>query len=153
MSSVGRPFRLELHGFCLSTLHMGVAKAPLCNKTKAGDIMGFYKYLGSFKTNAAARDRKQDHFYDFITELHAVKEMGKLGPYWSISFKRGIAIPEEVIQDTVIPTMKQVYEFVVSSDEYFKRKIGAKAAVVPEVDPVIETEADEGDHPADDIPF
>jgi hypothetical protein len=122
-------------------VRLTVKGSSLGSEAKPKEIMDFYDYIASFRENLNARDGKKDHFYDFVTELHSLKEMGNLGSYYTMSFQRGHANSPEMMQ-TVAMAMKQVHEFVTASDEYYQSKIGTKALVAPEPEPVIEMEED-----------
>jgi hypothetical protein len=135
-------------------VRLTVKGSSLGSESKPEDIMDFYSYMGSFQNNPEARDGKKDHFYDFVTELHSVKEMGKLGGYYTISFKRGHANSTETMEK-VGAAMKQVHKFVTECDEYYQGKIGTKAAVAPEeVEPIIQMDEEAAEeNAAEDIPF
>ncbi len=138
-------------GFPDEIVRLSVKGSSLGSKAKAKDVHTFYTYISSFKDGGA-----DDHFYDFITELYGVEEQGDLGEYYSMSFRRGLELPQEV-KDKAVEMMMPVYTFIKQSDVFYEtkkvaelQKISAKE-VSDNDEEVIEYPEDEIN--PEDIPF
>ncbi len=138
-------------------VRLGVKGSALGSKAKAKDVEDFYSYVSSFDKNPDARDGVKDHFYDFITKIKVVEEVGELGEYYTLTFERGRALTDEEYADAK-EKMTEVFQYTNQSDAFYKSKIDLlKSGVKIEVakkDPVVPTNAypDEDINP-DDIPF
>lgn len=94
-----------------------VKGASLGSEAKAKDVYDFYSYIASFKMKG-----REDHFYEFITELGKVQEEGNMGGYFAMNYAEGRKLTAEEMNDLVVPKMKEVFDFITASDEYYKTK-------------------------------
>lgn len=137
-------------GFDDEIVRLNVKGSSLGSKSKAKDVHTFYSYVSSFKDGGA-----DDHFYDFITELYGVEESSDLGEYYSMSFRKGLELTQD-LKEKVVEMMIPIYTFIKQSDLFYEtKKIAdlqkASDKVVEDEEVVIEYPEDEIN--PEDIPF
>jgi hypothetical protein len=95
------------------TVKLSIKGASLSSEVKAKDVPTYYSYLASFKN---------EHSWQFITELSPVAEKGPMGTYFCINFKKGEKLTEEQINKAV-EIIKDIHEKITAQDEYALSKI------------------------------
>lgn len=128
-----------------------VKGASLGSEVKGKDVHDFYSYISSFKDKG-----REDHFYQFITELSSISEEGQLGSYYAMGYKEGDKVTPELNEQAILPAMQKVFDFVNQSDLYYKTKNVQEIQKEKDVerDEDIDTiEYPEEEINADDIPF
>lgn len=129
-----------------------VKGSSLGSENKADGTMDFYSYISSFK-----RDERDDHMYDFVTTLKAVKETGDLGPYYCMTYVEKGKVDDETAK-LAEEKMVVAYNYSKEVDEYFdkdKKREVTPTSQLPTID-MDEEESDdypEEDINPDDIPF
>ena len=98
-------------------VRLNIKGSSLGSESKAKEVMDFYQYIQSFKSEGA-----DEHFYEYETDLFGVEEENSLGSYYSMTFKKGRKLTDEEIDNVVVPNMTTVFNFVTQSDEYYKTK-------------------------------
>lgn len=93
---------------------------------------------------------KDEHMYNFVTILSAVKKKGRLGAYFAIDFMEGKKLPDEKMPE-VIEKIKEIAKVSSEQDAYYKENTPAPTAVELPVIEYPDTES-EGVN-IDDIPF
>lgn len=88
--------------------------ASLGSKNKEKTVEDFYSYIGK-----AFDKSKDEHFYNFETEMYSKEESGDLGSYYCASFKKGDKI-EDLTE--VSEKMKQAYDYCMAYDDYYVSK-------------------------------
>lgn len=127
------------------TVKLQAKGASLGSEQKTEGVLKFYEYLQSFG--------KEEHFYEYITELNPIKEKSALGQYYAITFSRGTKLTEAQMEK-VGDAIEMIYEDTKAQDEYYGSQqvaaIKKDQATAPDIE-TIEYPAD--DINAEDIPF
>lgn len=132
-------------------VRMVVKGASLGSNAKEKGEHDFYSYISSFKMNG-----REDHFYNYFTQLGVLSESGDLGNYYAIQYKEGEEVSPDLMDSDVVPSMQKVYDYITASDEYYKTKNVQQ--LQKEQDAVEKDDLDTVEYPdeeinADDIPF
>lgn len=110
--------------------------------SKAPTTTDFFSYI----QNKA----KGEHVYMYVTKMTAVKEKNPMGSFYSIDFKKGAALNEKQLEE-VIAKIKELHEYSVEQDAYYKVEDSEKVEVTKDALPVVEYPTDDID--PSDIPF
>lgn len=121
--------------------------SALGSKSKKKDVMAFYEYISSFK-----EDGKDEHFYNFITKLYAVEEVGELGEYYTMSFKKDRELTEEE-KKLVAEKMLIAFNFCKGTDEYYNKGKAEEIKKVAEKEEIETVEYPEDEIVGEEILF
>jgi hypothetical protein len=120
--------------------------ASLGSKSTEKGVTKLYDYLASFAKN--------EHSYEYVTEMFAVKEKGKMKEYFVTDFKRGAKMPDDKMP-VVLEEIKRIYEVAQEQDEYYQKAESIKEDL-PTIDMDVQAEGieypEEKINP-EDIPF
>lgn len=109
----------------------------------------FYSYMGSFSG-------KDDHFYEYKTELYTLEETSSMGSYYACGFRRGAKLSEEEIKALEEP-MTTVFEYNKAIDAYYSAPRAGSTNTPSKSDSVLPDYAEDDSSPEDinpeDIPF
>lgn len=94
-----------------------VKGASLGSEAKAKDVHDFYSYIGSFKGKG-----RDDHFYEYVTELSSVAEESSMGSYFAINYAEGRKLEADEMTSLVTPKMREVFDHITASDAYYQTK-------------------------------
>jgi len=99
-------------------VRLNVKGSSLGSNNKAEDTTSFYDYLKKFT--------KDEHFYEYVTDISTVKEKSNLGEYHAMNFSRGAKLTDQQMEK-VATEMKKVHQAAVEEDEYYSK--GASTTV------------------------
>lgn len=110
--------------------------SALGSEAKDKDVMSFYDYIYADRKDA---EGNKEHLRHFITELGAVKEVGKK-TYFTVTFTQGAKL-DETLCTLADQTLREVHEKVKSLDEAVARRIasskqGAETVAAPVADDI-----------------
>jgi hypothetical protein len=129
-----------------------VKGASLGSETKAEDVMTFYDYISSFKKDAEGK-KVDEHFYQYETNLSAVKETSPLGGYYAIKFEKGKKLDDAEMENVAVE-MKKIHEFIVSVDGFYGKKKEGEIAPAEEIETInIDEDEPKEETNLKDIPF
>lgn len=117
-------------------VRLTVKGSSLGSDNKPKGVLGFYEYLATFG--------KDEHIFDFHTNLSASKEEGELGEYYSIKFEKGERLPENLLEKA-IEKLGAIHEVIKSFDEYYKVSDASK------ITEDSEQQAEKVEYPSDDV--
>jgi uncharacterized OB-fold protein len=118
-----------------------VKGASLGSRVEVEGVTKFYDYLSSFD---------ERNFNDYITEITAVEEKGKMGEYFTMNFKE---VKEINSKDEVLEMIKKIHEVTEVYDKYYSptAPVLENAAEAASIESRIDYP--EEDINPDDIPF